>query len=197
MLLSYSGDSLTWGYHKWGRAQHPYTDRLSQLLTEKNIAHAIDNHGVNGDSVAEMEARLINEILPAASKTPYTHAIVFGGTNDLATSEPEDIFKHIQNMAQLLSKTSQVYILNVPQPGYEDKVARPKYYDTRHKVNNLINQTFPSQLIDLDSALPRLSMSDEEQKLYFDDQLHYTAAGYTKVGEIIFEAVFSGLSKAS
>lgn len=162
------------------------------MLNAKSIQHEIENHGVSGDTVAEMHKRLVDYILPSAKAAPYTHAIVFGGTNDLAFTKTEEIFKTIQEIVSALDTIDcKYYIVNIPQPGWESKEKHPKYLENRLAVNALIKQHFPAELIDLDSKLPRLSMSEADQKLYFDDQLHYTAAGYDKLADIFFEAIFA------
>lgn len=185
---------MTWGYHKWGSKQRPYTTRLSELLSAKGVAHEIDNFGVNGDTVAEMFQRLVDEILPAAKTRPYTHAIVFGGTNDLAVNPPEVIFSTLQTILTTLSQHHCAsFIVNIPQPGWEEKKHLP-FIGTRSAVNALIKQHYAPQLIDLDAQLPRLSMNAEDKKLYFDDQLHYTAAGYDKLADIFFEKVYPALA---
>ncbi len=98
-ILCY-GDSLTAGFHAWGRAFLPYGQVLKQRL---GPGCQVDWLGYNGWTTAQMvasvddqEARdVTRHIWPGLNvmlnKTQYDLAIVMAGTNDLGHSEPPEV----------------------------------------------------------------------------------------------------------
>ena len=48
---------------------------------------------------------------------------------------------------------------------------------------------------DLATKLPRESLSDEDRRTLWADHLHFSPAGYDRMGEIIFEDIRNCLSK--
>ena len=46
-------------------------------------------------------------------------------------------------------------------------------------------------LLDLEKSIPHLGLSKEEKAKMWCDSLHFSAAGYDRFGELVFEALKS------
>lgn len=119
------GDSLTSGYADWGAVSHPYSQRLTTVLSRAFPSLKTEAHvdGCPGDivNVSSPASRFLKRIEPKfltkGGGTPYDWTIVLGGTNDLALGfTPEDIYESLKQVwAVPLSKGGRVLACTVPE----------------------------------------------------------------------------------
>ena len=191
------GDSLTEGWYRNGTRFHPYTSRLLELLSPiENTTFEVNNHGVSGETTRAMTPRLARVL---AQHDPYDLTIILGGTNDMGMfSETGDpLFQRIkclhENVLHHNARTKTV-VVTVPETGYEIFSGYAKLKEKRLHVNESL-RLFALEckerviLSDLSKRLPRASLSTEDLDKFWDDGLHFTAEGYNKMADIIFEDI--------
>ena len=238
-VLAY-GDSLTAGFYKGGRQFHPYAPRLSELLG----GCTVDWLGLSGWTTAEMRATLSGEEAAAAAaashtplhvsdgfgrawltlaealekKPPYTHVVILGGTNDLATallaahhelpgqgSSEAEVGAHyaIASLAHLKVLHEAVHsvgaatvAVTVPEVLYEREESKPR--EMRLELNRglkLLAASYAEGVVsvaDAAEALPQLNISKAERAARWDDGLHFTPAGYDELAAVIAGAIKAG-----
>ncbi|TVY85452.1 hypothetical protein LSUE1_G000153 [Lachnellula suecica] len=119
--------------------------------------------------------------------TPYTHAILLGGTNDLAQGRSaHEIYKALRAVWTIpLSHSTSVLALTVPEcPG-----CGPIPPSRRDKLNAAImkHDGGNSHAIDLAARIPFENMTEEERRDIWDDGVHFTEKGYDLMGSVIAE----------
>lgn len=192
------GDSLTAGYYQYGLSYHPYTIRLSALLSSIGASVQIDNKGISGEQVVPWMVQRLERALAHAGPEGYDWTIILGGTNDLAYRRPaERIFHEGLKLMydQVLRTSSQLVVMTVIENGIhspdnvEDK--------PRQDLNVLIRDFAATHaekhrihLVDLAQAIPYHSLPNmEQQKMVWDDAVHLTPYGYDQMAENIFRAI--------
>lgn len=193
------GNSLTEGYRKYGFKYHPYTTRLQELLLSSvkntNVIFEIVNHGVSGETTKDMTPRLAKILDDGAS---FDLVIILGGTNDVGTcrEDADALFKRIKCLHEKVLKhnsATKTVAVTLPETGYETLSGYEKFMEKRLCVNELLrNFALDKERVvisDLSNKLPRHSLSTEDLDKFWDDGLHFTAQGYNKMAEIIFEDV--------
>ncbi|KAH8771672.1 SGNH hydrolase-type esterase domain-containing protein [Diaporthe sp. PMI_573] len=188
------GDSLTSGYSQLGSVSHPYSQRLTAVLSESFPSLNIDAHadGLPGDVVCTAGSRFLRRIEPKfltkGGGTPYDWTVILGGTNDLAFQfTAEDIYKALRDVWDVaLSKGGRVLACTVPEAGIRGQIGQ-RVKARRDELNELIlghrQENFFT--FDLNTAIPFWSLAPEERKTYWDDHIHLTPAGYDLMGEKI------------
>ncbi|KAL9649872.1 hypothetical protein ABK040_009684 [Willaertia magna] len=202
------GDSLTAGYFKRGTEFHPYSDYLTELLTNYNIK--VYEYGLSGEKTNEMEKRLQrnlqkkvlaedlirlnNAIFP---ENEFKAVIIIGGTNDLAysTIEKETIVNNLTNMYKYcMNQLNIKYVIasSIPSTTFEHEEKYKQYLEKKEFINNEIKKfcfenNEKMRFVDICNLLSYKNCNDEERKLYWDDHLHFTPKGYQKFAEILFE----------
>lgn len=124
------GDSLTSGYAQLGSISHPYSQRLTTVLSASFPSLNIDAHtdGLPGDLVCTAGSRFLRRIEPKfltkGGGTPYDWTVVLGGTNDLAFQfTAEEIYKALRDVWDVaLSKGGRVLACTVPEAGAKGKI---------------------------------------------------------------------------
>ncbi|KAL2160944.1 hypothetical protein VTH06DRAFT_8656 [Thermothelomyces fergusii] len=207
------GDSLTAGYSHWGRVYHPYNGMLENMLSMAYPGLKITTveDGLSGSTVKHEFLRRMNTQF-AAPKTKtqdeepggkrYDWAIVLGGTNDLAMGfPPEDIFEALKEVWDVpLSRQCKVLALTVPEAGLTGEF-RERLDARRDELNDLIRgykrENF--HVFDLHKAVPYWGMSEPDRRRYWDDQVHFTPAGYDLIGNKVGISLISllAMEKAS
>jgi len=184
------GDSLTEGYYMQGRNFHPYTIKLQELLSSMKgkASNEIMNCGISGETTDEMRPRL-KSLLLQEYVSECKAVIILGGTNDLGSQNVENIVNNVTWMHDLvLSHKLQSFAVTVPET-YAEKIA-PIYATVRKSVNSRLS-TFCAErsipIIDLAEFIP-YDAKDGATKLW-DDNLHFSPAGYDKFGKLVFESV--------
>ncbi|CAH3168328.1 unnamed protein product [Pocillopora meandrina] len=157
--------------------------------------------GVSGETIDEMNARL-PEVLDEGG--PFDIVIILGGTNDLGMRLDEDgepLFSRLRSLHELALRHSPLSVaVTVPETGYETMdgytVVRAKRLQVNALLKNFVQQCGSKMLVsDLATKLPRESLSDEDRRTLWADHLHFSPAGYDRMGEIIFEDIRHCLSK--
>lgn len=139
------GDSLTSGYSQWGSVTHPYSQRLTAVLSSSFPSLTIDAHtdGLPGDRVCTAGSRFLRRIEPKfltkGGGTPYDWTVVLGGTNDLAFQlTAEDIYRALRDVWDVaLSKGGRVLACTVPEAGVRGKIGE-RVKARRDELNELI-----------------------------------------------------------
>lgn len=139
------GDSLTSGYSQLGATTHPYSQRLTSVLSTSFPSLTIDAHtdGLPGDVVCTAGSRYLRRIEPKfltkGGGTPYDWTVVLGGTNDLAFQfTAEDIYKALRDVWDVaLSKGGRVLACTVPEAGVRGKIGE-RVKGRRDELNELI-----------------------------------------------------------
>ncbi|GMK57921.1 hypothetical protein CspeluHIS016_0407550 [Cutaneotrichosporon spelunceum] len=177
------GDSLTSG---WSSAPDaPYATSLEKRVRAAFPSQSVfvQADGQPGDTAAHGFPRRMRK----AATQPWDWVIVLGGTNDLAYDErPDKVLaglKETWSLAQSSSDTTQVLALTVPEAEWTDS--------DRTAVNAAImSHSAPRyHAFDFASAFPFHSLSPEERARWWDDDVHFTPAGYGRMGELVGDAL--------
>ena len=192
-VIAAIGDSLT------DRRSHGggYLRYIAERCPESTIA----NFGKGGDMVNQMRRRL-----PAAlanGRRSYSHLVVFGGVNDLysdltAGRTPTKIGRDLSAMYELArARGMKVVALTVaPWGGFS------RYYNERRaaatrEINSWIRERGPEGNVDhVVDAWALLSCGNAERLCPkyaepFKDGLHFGPKGHERLGQALYEAVFS------
>ncbi|CAG8961910.1 hypothetical protein HYFRA_00013710 [Hymenoscyphus fraxineus] len=212
------GDSLTEGYTNWGMIYKPYSATLRNMLenglnspnsdekknddgvrggTGKDVKEwdiEITTKGVSGQLVRDMEKRMRGLYQPPKL---YTHIIFLAGTNDLGHRRPSfDILTDIKSTLSIpLATGTKVLLMTIPECG-----SRATWLDQNRDVVNeglkeWAGDNEDIEIFDLHAAIPYHSLSDSEQERLWDDGLHFTEAGYEKIGTLLGERILSILQE--
>lgn len=191
------GNSLTEGWCEFGTRFHPYTCKLQSLIQSRSKTASVDivNRGVSGETTDQMNTRLP---LVLDKDGPFDVVIILGGTNDLGMSldkNGEPLFRRLKSLHELAQRHSSLSVaVTVPETGYEIMdgftVVREKRFQVNALLKKYVQQCGSKMLLsDLAEKLPRESLSDGDRRKYWADHLHFSPAGYDRMGEIIFEDI--------
>ena len=190
------GDSITEGYYNGGTAFHPYTKKLSELLNaERNdVTYTVYNEGKSGEFVnPDMIKRM--PLLMDKYK-PLNLVIIIGGTNDCTKKKcnVQNLFDGIKTLHEIAHKDGvKTVAVTIPDSNAPMLPGRNEKEDVWEGVNDNIrdfaNGNEKVILCDLAGELPYRTMNDDERKLFWDDNLHYTPMGYDKMAEIIYDVI--------
>lgn len=191
------GDSLTEGWCDFGTKFHPYTAKLQSLTRSISKVKTVDvvNRGVSGETTDQMNSRLG---LVLDKDGPFDLVIILGGTNDLGfplNNDGKPLFGRLRSLHELALRHSSLSVaVTIPETGYETIDRFTAVREKRLQVNNLLKnyvQDCGSKMLlcDLSTKLPRQSLSEEDRRKLWADDLHFSAAGYDRMGEIIFEDI--------
>ena len=200
------GDSLTEGWIDDGANFRPYTSRLLQLLNEtiqlRSRSFEVHNMGLSGEFVVDQMTKRLLRILEEG--TPYDLVIILGGTNDLSEAslgDEEKIFTGLKILHDIIKTNgSNSVIVTLPETDfyYKDLAENGTSYvkETGENVRILLNDKLRDYavhtntlLCDLAKELPQRTLTPEDLEKYWDDGLHFTAAGYERMAEIIFDSI--------
>lgn len=193
---------MTEGYTHHGLSFTPYSlTLLEKLRTNLSLSSqyniAIDTDGMSGDQVTgsflgRMEDRYDH---PLTKHLPYDWVVFLGGTNDLGWGKStEEIHSAIKAVTDIpLSYSARVLIMTVPEcsakiaslDARRDELNQAIWDDSRDDVFTL----------DLYAKMPYHSMSKDERKEIWDDGLHFTAAGYARIGTLVAERLVEILQR--
>lgn len=189
------GDSLTEGWYSFGTKFHPYTCKLQSLLESLSTSKSFNivNKGVSGETTDQMNARLP---LVVGRDGPFDLAIILGGTNDLGFSfekDGEPLFQRLRSLHEIALKHCPLSVaVTIPESGFDERFVVLK--EKRSRVNSLLQNYVQDHgdkmlLSDLSAKLPHSSLSEEDRRRFWDDDLHFSPAGYDRMAEIIFEDI--------
>lgn len=179
------GDNLTEGYYAMGSKFHPYTIELQRLLHNKalvlNSGHSFDT---TFDLVKRVAARL------------YLHTFhcvcILGGTNDLWHHSAPVIFENLRQVhAMCHSEGVKTIAIGIPAMLAEQQ--HPFIRTRRLQVNEWLQTQLCGAdqtncyYFDLPTAMPLFDLSPQQQQLYWNDDVHFTPAGYNCFGTALYE----------
>jgi len=159
-----------------------------------------DNYGVGGNMVNQMRRRFERDL--PVNKGAYTHLIVFGGVNDLysdltAGRTPAKIEADLGAMyAAAKSRGWKVVAITVSPWGGFEKYFNQSRSAATHTLNDWMKARVGEQVDYVVDAFSLLSCGEPEvlcpeYAKPFKDGLHFGPAGHEKLGEKLFEEVFS------
>jgi lysophospholipase L1-like esterase len=185
------GASLTEGYYSYGLQFHPYTIRLGQCLRSIFSTVDINNAGVSGEAVlSETMLPRLKNLLSSAENNRYNLVLILAGTNDILRDQQEAsrVFKGYHLLIdECIKHGAQVLSMTLPETGYgqgPDELQRQEF-------NRLIREELASKnnigVLDVDKLLPYHSLSPNERKQIWDDEVHLKPFGYDQLGQLIYE----------
>jgi lysophospholipase L1-like esterase len=165
-----------------------------------------DNRAKGGFMVNQMLRRLNNDVLPEG--LGYSHAIVFGGVNDLYS----DLTAH-RTLARIQADLTRIYttlrergvqvvaVTVTPWGGFKRWHTPERSRNTRALNAWILEQAERGPLAAALDAYPLLSCGDPEQLCAelaapFKDGLHFGKLGQEKLGQGLFEAAFTDCAQA-
>lgn len=210
------GDSLTSGFYNHGKGKHPYSLKLNQLLNPQGShRYHVETRGVVGEMVHGSMTKRLPTILNEG--THFDWVLILGGTNDVAHvknfGDDQDftrqligvwspkIVKDIEKLHQIArSYGSKTVLMTIPETAYELWSEFRSIRNMRLSVNAALRKYATevrdtTVLCDLAYKLPRSTLSQEMQKLYWNDHIHLNPFGYDKMAEIIQQCIQPYLKK--
>jgi len=164
---------------------------MKKQLTEEDCMR---HHKYNYDNIEGSACPL--------PSTPYKACIIIGGTNDLGNKNFSygDISENLITMYDYCLEQADIEVVVVcsipssPLDGRHDEW----YVSKKALVNKAIEEYATTKktekkivFVDLMNGLNFNNCNPEEQKLYWDDNLHFTPTGSDKLAEIIFNTLVS------
>jgi lysophospholipase L1-like esterase len=126
------------------------------------------------------------------SNRPFTHCVILAGTNDLcAAASGETIADALRILHATARKHGCVTLgVTIPEHGWEQRKGCSSITETRLAANAALGTMVePGRLVELAEALPQFGVSAEIRKMYWDDHLHFTFAGYERLSALVLEAL--------
>jgi lysophospholipase L1-like esterase len=195
VIVAAMGDSLTDAASNGGK--------FLDLLRERCPRSRFDNYGKGGQMVNQMRRRFAQDLF-APGKPAYTHVIVFGGVNDLysdltAGRTPAKIEQDLTLMYQEAHRHgARVVALTVAPWGGFTRYFNASRAATTLEVNRWILAQRDAGAVDaVVDAYKLLSCGDAtvlcpKYTPPFKDGIHFGVEGHKKLGEALFDQVFSG-----
>ncbi|XP_046861515.1 transcription factor SPT20 homolog [Xenia sp. Carnegie-2017] len=204
------GDSLTSGFYNHGKGKHPYGIRLNQLLNTKGVnKYHVESRGMIGEMVHGGMVKRLPKVLNEGLR--YDWILILGGTNDVAHvknfGDDEDftqqlisvwspkIVKDIEKLHEIAKlHGARTVLMTIPETAYELWPAFQLIRNMRLAVNAALRR-YATQvqdttvLCDLAYKLPRSTLPEQLQKLYWNDHIHLNPIGYDKMAEIIEQCI--------
>ncbi|MFO0659609.1 MAG: GDSL-type esterase/lipase family protein [Polyangiaceae bacterium] len=199
-LVAAMGDSLTDAKSHGGK--------FLDYLRNKCPQSTFDNYGKGGQMVNQMRKRFAHDVLgegvDAADAPPkYTHVIVFGGVNDLCSDKTakRTVPKIERDLSEMyrMAHEHQMKVVGItvtPWGGFT-KFYEPSRAATTKQLNAWLRKGPSRGEIDTVIDGYALLSCDDPEKLCaefvppFKDGLHFNKMAHDKLGEALFQAVFS------
>ena len=205
------GDSLTAGYNKHGKNFYPYCSPLGNILRyQSGLNIYTEAKGIVGEMAHKQMTHRLPMVLGNATMQ-YDWIMILGGTNDilhvknfgdddeflnqLETIWQPRITKDIEKLHDIAYKYgAHTMLLTVPENSIE---AWPEYHPLlkmREKINEALRDfAYGSKgktvLCDLAKLVPRRSLSPTMESILWDDHLHMTPQGYTKMAQAVSDCL--------
>ncbi|MGD9201192.1 MAG: GDSL-type esterase/lipase family protein [Chitinispirillia bacterium] len=208
IIIGTLGDSLTDGhpgyscYYETGennRSNYQFwlTRRIKESsgsVSEQEPREIIFiNKGICGEITGQIARRLYNDIIYNIQNTYMQNPdfiIIIGGTNDLGWGiDPDKILKNLTDMHTICQNEQITSIgATIPPTRFENDRG---YNTQKTKTNQKLRQFFISRnipFVDLYTGMGTdLNDSNLQPEYDFGDGLHFSVAGYKKMGDLIFE----------
>lgn len=150
---------------------------------------------VGGDLLEDMPRRLEGTLKEQAAKHrgKVDMCIFWGGTNDIRCGRSaNDAFQFFQSAIETCKiNECKVVVLTVPEMSFET-AGSGSIGANRRAFNDLVIANAEEEgykLVDVASAIPYFSLSEEDQKKWYCDGLHFTRNGYSKVATMVVEVI--------
>lgn len=205
------GDSLTAGYNKHGKSFYPYCSPLGNVLRYHSRYNILtEAKGIVGEMAHKQMTHRLPLVLGNAT-FQYDWIIILGGTNDILhvknfgdddefLNQLEDIWqpritKDIEKLHQIAyTYGAHTVLLTIPENSIE---AWPGYHPLlkmREKINDSLRDfAYDSKgrtvLCDLAKLVPRRSLGPAMENIIWDDHLHMTPQGYTKMANAVSDCL--------
>jgi lysophospholipase L1-like esterase len=176
-----------------------------RLLRERCRGALVDNHAKGGFMVNQVRKRFETAVVGRGQR--YSHAVVFGGVNDLYSDKTAN-----RTLTRIQTDLSAIYgrlkaagvhvtaITVTPWGGFK-KWFTPERSRNTLALNAWIVEQARSGVIDsVVDAYPLLSCGDAEQlcpelAAPHKDGLHFGKLGHQKLGQALLDSVFSGCAR--
>ena len=205
------GDSLTAGYNKHGKNFFPYCSPLGNILRYHSAMNIYtEAKGIVGEMAHKQMTHRLPMVLGNAT-SQYDWIIILGGTNDILhvknfgdddefLNQLEDIWqpritKDIEKLHEIAyGYGAHTILLTVPENSIEQWPEYHPLLKMREKINDsLRNFAYGSNgrtvLCDLAKMVPRHSLTPAMENMIWDDHLHMTPQGYTKMSQAVFDCL--------
>jgi acyl-CoA thioesterase-1 len=167
------GDSITWGFPYGPHAS--WVRRVSDALEVE-----IRNLGVNGDTLADMRAR-IHGVVALRPRC----CVVSGGTNDASQGRPpEDMARDMGQMVEALQAAGIFPLIGMPPP-YQDPYCEKQLAAYRHFINALAG-TRGLRVIHFDRAFR--DADGQVVRRFYADTTHPSLEGYEAMARHVVES---------
>jgi lysophospholipase L1-like esterase len=176
-----------------------------KMLRKACPGASFDNRAKGGFMVNQIKKRLETEVLPENGR--YSHAIVFGGVNDLYSDETAnrtlariegDLTRIYQELTQ--HQIDVVAITVTPWGGFS-KWFTPRRGDNTKLLNTwILAQPAAGTIASAVDAYPLLSCGDPERlcpelALPHKDGLHFGKAGQERLGQALLDGPFQSCKR--
>jgi lysophospholipase L1-like esterase len=128
--------------------------------------------------------------------------VLLAGTNDLAHYQSPGLAARMRDDLSRMVQTAQhdlrgppqqvaarTLLLSIPDAGFTE----PAYVGVRREVNDWLRdpaRVDQWRVLDLESLIPfQAQASDAAAGRMWSDHLHFSQAGYDKIGELVFEQI--------
>ncbi|KAG9237272.1 SGNH hydrolase-type esterase domain-containing protein [Amylocarpus encephaloides] len=202
------GDSLTAGFSFVHGLEHlhPYEVAMKATLQAAFPTYKVttDVQGVSGDQVLTPPGGFLTRMDICFKEThpvsPYTHAVILGGTNDLyQQTSPSVLFQALKEVWAIpLEHKTTVLALTVPECPICENVPVERY----DKLNNAILEREKVgsggdqfHTLDLYHIIPWVSLPEERRKALWDDGVHFSPEGYNLMGQVIARELIKIINK--
>ena len=195
VIVAAMGDSLTDARSNGGK--------FLDLLRERCPRSRFDNYGKGGQMVNQMRRRFAGDLF-GPGRPAYTHVIVFGGVNDLysdltAGRTPAKIEQDLTLMYQEARRHgARVVALTVAPWGGFTRYFNASRSAATLELNRWISAQRDAGAVDaVVDAYGLLSCGDPTRLCPrytppYTDGIHFGAEGHRRLGEALFDQVFSG-----
>jgi lysophospholipase L1-like esterase len=171
-----------------------------KLLRERCRGASFDNRAKGGFMVNQIRKRLETEVLPQGTR--YSHAIVFGGVNDLYSDQTAN-----RSLARIQSDLDKIYealrrrgtdviaVTVTPWAGFKRWYTPERGQNTLRLNAWILDRAANGVIEDALDAYPLLSCGDPERlcpelSAPFKDGLHFGKLGHEKIAQALLAGPF-------
>ena len=205
------GDSLTAGYNSHGKNFFPYCSRLKKILNYRSITPVYtETKGVVGEMTHKQMTNRLPLVLGNAT-FQYDWVIILGGTNDILHvknfADDQEFLNQLENVwepritkdIEKLHDTAYKFgahtmLLTVPENSIETWPNYKPLLKMRKRINESLRKFAAASkgktvLCDVAKKLPRHTLGPIQEARFWDDHLHMTPEGYTKMAGLVSDCL--------
>ena len=178
-----------------------------RFLRERCPQVRFDNRAKGGFMVNQMRKRLETKVLPEGAS--YSHAIVFGGVNDLYSDQTagRTLSRIEADLTQIYSELRQRSVLVIaitvtPWGGFTRWHTPARAQNTQTLNGWILEQAAQGTISAALDAYPLLSCGTPthlcpELSAPFKDGLHFGKLGHQKLGQALYDLAFQGCAPSA